>query len=70
MVQPVFGGGIRSGRAIEGHGLGSLSFFKQPAGITIGEIVAMTGAVPRGDAPLDRRHRRYRRARAARGRPT
>ena len=34
--------------------MGSLSFFKQPAGITIGEIVAMTGAVPRGAAPLDR----------------
>jgi UDP-3-O-[3-hydroxymyristoyl] glucosamine N-acyltransferase len=46
--------GIWSGRAIEGHGLGSLSFFKQPAGITIGDIVAMTGAEPRGVAPLDR----------------
>src|SRR3954454_10344478 len=45
--------GIWSGRAIEGHGLGSLSFFKQPAGITIGDIVAMTGAEPRGAAPLD-----------------
>ena len=55
--------GIWSGRAIEGHGLGSLSFFKQPAGITIGDIVAMTGAEPRGVAPLDRRHRRYRLAR-------
>jgi UDP-3-O-[3-hydroxymyristoyl] glucosamine N-acyltransferase len=31
-----------------------LSFFKQPAGITIGDIVAMTGAEPRGGAPLDR----------------
>jgi len=31
-----------------------MSFFKQPAGITIGEIIAMTGAKPRGAAPTDR----------------
>jgi UDP-3-O-[3-hydroxymyristoyl] glucosamine N-acyltransferase len=35
--------------------LGSLSFFKQSVGITIGEIAAMTGAEPRGAAPLERR---------------
>jgi len=34
--------------------LGSLSFFTKPAGITIGEIIAMTGAKARGAAPLDR----------------
>src|SRR6185369_9671632 len=55
MVPPCLAAGIQSGRAIEGHRLGSLSFFKPSAGITIGEIVAMTGAVPRGAAPLDRR---------------
>jgi UDP-3-O-[3-hydroxymyristoyl] glucosamine N-acyltransferase len=42
-----------AGRAIEGHGLGSL-FFKEPRGITIGEIVKLTGAEPRSGAPLDR----------------
>jgi len=31
-----------------------LSFFTKPAGITIGEIIAMTGAKARGAAPLDR----------------
>ena len=41
-----------SGRAIEGHCLGSL-FFKEPRGITIGEIVKLTGAEPRSGAPLD-----------------
>jgi UDP-3-O-[3-hydroxymyristoyl] glucosamine N-acyltransferase len=31
------------------------NFFKRSAGLTVAEIVALTGAVPRADAPLDRR---------------
>jgi UDP-3-O-[3-hydroxymyristoyl] glucosamine N-acyltransferase len=34
--------------------LASLSFFKQPPGMTIGDVIAMTGAKPSGQAPLDR----------------
>jgi UDP-3-O-[3-hydroxymyristoyl] glucosamine N-acyltransferase len=30
-------------------------FFKHTAGLTVGDIVNLTGAVPRGDAPSDRR---------------